>query len=400
MNSRLSRPLLAFAISGALVAGGSLIAGPASADPNLPQPTSADSAAAQDEPTPDPTDTVEPTPDPTDTTEPTPDPTDTTEPTPDPTDTVEPAPDTAAPVGKFSLNSRALWIGQSVSLTQGAVTDDTSAPEQVTRVAAWGDGTSTPLAADTAQYTHKYTKNGKFTVTVTYSDAAGNTSTATSTVTITTPGKFKFSKTTVWAHEPFMVTFSNVPNGTTKIVFNQGDGWVVTLKGKNQSAWMYYYTRTNGSYIRGAVTSKATFYNKYGASSPIVVGKVTVKPDGWKPTTTVKKPKNSNRIKSWKYATGTAKDKGSGVYRVAVFASRLTGSKYYCYSSNQTWKLVKTDAQAEKYCVAHYVKAKKGKWTLRLKGVAKGTLWVDASTQDVSSNWGKFATVKAKVTRS
>ncbi|MEU8229583.1 PKD domain-containing protein [Actinoplanes sp. NPDC048967] len=395
MNSRLTRPLLAFAISGALVAGSSLVGGPASAEPAAPQPGSTDAASVQEEPTPDATDPAVPAPDPTDTEEPTPDPTDTTDPGPEP----DPA-DTAAPVGKFALNSRALWIGQSVSLTQGAVTDDTTPAEQVTRTATWGDGTSTTLAADTAQYTHEYTANGKFTVTVTYQDAAGNSSKATSTVTITTPGKFKFSKTTVWAHEPFSVTFSNVPNGTTKIVFDQGDGWVVTLKGKNQSAWLYYYTRKNGSYIKGSVTSRATFYNKYGASSAIVVGKVTVKADGWKPTTTVKKPKNSNRIKSWKYATGTAKDKGSGVYRVAVFASRQTGSKFYCYSSNNTWKLVKTDAQAEKYCVAHYVKAKKGKWSLRLKGVAKGTLWVDASTQDVSSNWGKFATVKAKITRS
>jgi hypothetical protein len=130
------------------------------------------------------------------------------------------------------------------------------------------------------------------------------------------------------------------------------------------------------------------------------MGKVTVKADNWKPTTTVKKPKNSNRIKSWKYATGTAKDKGSGVYRVAVFGSRLTGDKFYCYSSKNTWKRVNSDADAEKYCVPHYVKAKKGKWSLRLKGVAKGTLWVDASTQDISGNWGKFKTVKVKITRS
>ncbi|MGW4941297.1 PKD domain-containing protein [Actinoplanes sp. NPDC004185] len=387
MKSRLTRPLLAFAISGALVAGGTLVGGPASAEPTSPASTD---ASVQDDPTPDPT---VPVPDPTDTEDPAPEPTDTVTPEPDPADT-------AAPVGKFSLNSRALWIGQSVSLTQGAVTDDTTPAEQVTRVATWGDGTSTTLAADTAQYTHKYTANGKFTVTVTYQDAAGNSSKATSTVTITTPGKFKFSKTTVWAHEPFSVTFSSVPKGTMKIVFDQGDGWVVTLEGKNQTARLYYYIRKGGSYVKGSVTSRATFYNKYGASSAIVIGKVAVKQDSWKPTATVKKPKKSNRLKSWKYATGTAKDKGSGVYRVAVFASRLSGGKYYCYSSNNTWKLVKNEAQYDKYCVAHYVKAKKGKWTLRLKGVAKGTLWVDASTQDVSANWGKFATVEAKITRS
>jgi hypothetical protein len=428
MKSRLSRPLLAFAVTGALVAGGSFGAGPAAADPGGSHTLPPEVASLLDEPTPGPTaptteptaDPTEPTPEPTpptpgptkptpgptkptpDPTGPTPDPTVPTPPTPDPTEpTTEPTPDTVAPAGRFTLNSAALWIGQSVALTQGAVTDDVSAPEQITREATWGDGTSTTLAAGTPKYTHKYAKNGKFTVTVTYRDAAGNTSKATSVVTVTTPGAVKFSKTTVWWNESFTATFAKVPAGTTKIVFDQGDGWKVTLAGKNQTTRLYYAVhRDTHKKISGAVTLRATYYNKYGASSAVVLGKVTVKLDSWKPTTTVKKPKNSNRIKSWKYATGTAKDKGSGVYRVAVYAARLNGDKFYCYSSKNTWKRVTSDAQADKYCVPHYVKAKKGKWSLRLKGVAKGTLWVDAATQDISANWGAFKTVKVKITRS
>ncbi|MFI7541180.1 PKD domain-containing protein [Actinoplanes sp. NPDC049599] len=408
MNPRLTRPLLAVAVTGALLTGGSLVGAPASADPGVTHTLPPEAAALLDDPAPGPTaTTAEPTPEPTATTEPTatpeptPEPTATTEPTPTPTVPTDPDPaDTVAPAGRFTLNSAALWIGQSVSLVQGAVTDDTSAPDQITRVAAWGDGTSSTLAADTATYAHKYPKNGKFTVTVTYRDAAGNTSSAASVVTVTTPGAFKLSKTTVWSNESFTVTFSKVPAGTTKIVFDQGDGYIATLTGKNQTSRMYLDTDEDGGKISGAVSLRATFHNRYGASSAFVIGKVTVKRDSWKPVTTVKKPKSSNRIKSWKYATGTAKDKGSGVYRVAVYASRLTGSKFYCYSAKNTWKRVTSDAQADKYCVPHYVKAKKGKWTLRLKGVAKGTLWVDAATQDVSANWGKFKTVKVKITRS
>ncbi|GAA3335917.1 hypothetical protein GCM10020358_06080 [Amorphoplanes nipponensis] len=417
MNPRLKRPLLAVVVSGALLAGGGLAATPASADPGVTHTLPPEAVSLLDEPTPDPTPTGDPeptatpVPEPTDTT--VPEPTDTT--VPEPTQTTDPVPtattdpvpdpvpdpaDTTAPAGTFSLNAAALWIGQSVSLTQGAVTDDTSSPEQVTRVAAWGDGTSTTLAPGTATYAHRYTANGKFTVTVTYLDAAGNSSTKTSAVTVTTPGAFAFSKTTVWWHEPITVTFSKVPNGTTKIVFDQGDGWVSELTGKNQSTRIYYLARKNGGGIKGTITPRATFHNKYGASSAIVMGKITVKPDTWRPTTTIKKPKNSNRIKSWKYATGTAKDKGAGVYRVAVYASRLTGNKFYCYSANNTWKRVTTDAQADKYCVPHYVKTKKGAWSLRLKGVAKGTLWVDAATQDIAGNWGKYTTVKVKITRS
>ncbi len=417
MNVRLSRPLLVFAVSGALVAGGGLTGGPAYADPGVPGVTHnlpAEAASLVDGLTANPAGAADPTPGRKVVSEPAPESAVATDSKSDAAVTatskpnartladpaVEPVADTVAPVGKFTLNSAALWIGQSVSLTQGAVTDDTSTPDQITRVAAWGDGTSTALAADTTTYAHKYAKNGKYTVTVTYRDAAGNSSAATSTVTVTTPGKFAFSKTSVWWNEITTVTFSRVPAGTTRIIFDQGDGWVVGLQGKNQSARVYYHTRKSGGYVRGAVTLKATFYNKYGASSAIVMGKVTVKPDAWKPTVTIKKPSNSNRIKSWKYAKGTAKDKGSGVYRVAVFASRINGNKVYCYSAKKTWKRITSDAQAEKYCVPHYVKVSKGKWSLRLKGVGKGTLWVDAAAQDKTGNWGKFKSVKAKITRS
>lgn len=415
MNSRLSRPLLAFAISGALVAGGSLVAGPAHADPGLPDVTHSlppEATSLVDDLT-NPAGTADPAPGAKVVTELAPESAVATDSKTNAAVTATSTPnagtragsaaeDTIPPVGKFTLNSAALWIGQSVSLTQGAVTDDTSTPDQIKRVVNWGDGTPiTELPASTVTFAHKYAKNGKFPVTVTYQDAAGNSSVAASAVTVTTPGKFTFSKTSVWRHEIITATFSRVPNGTTKIVFDLADGWVVTLKGKNQTARFYYNLRKNSNTaVRGIVRPRATFYNKYGASAPILMGRITVKVDSWQPTVTIKKPSSSNRIKSWKYAKGTAADKGSGVYRVAVFGARLNGNKFYCYAANNKWKRVTSDAQATKYCVPHYVKVSKGKWSLRLKGVAKGTLWVDAAAQDKAGSWGKFKTVKVKITRS
>lgn len=412
MNSRLSRPLLVFAVSGALVAGGGLAAGPAhAADPsgsdvthNLP----AEAESVVDGLTAEPADLAEPTPGAKVVTEAAPESNVAADPKavavtavskPNTVAAAESA-DTVAPVGKFTLNTAGLWIGQSVRLTQGAVTDDTTPADQITRVVDWGDRTTTTLAPGTAAYSHKYVKSGRYLVKVTYTDAANNSSTAASSVHVTTPGQFKFNKSSVWHYERITATFSRVPAGTTRIVFDMGDGYQATLAGKNQSVRFYYSTRKSGGYVRGPVTLRATFYNKYGVSSPIVMGKITVKLDSWRPTVTIKKPSQSNRIKSWKYATGTAADKGSGVYRVAVFASRLSGTKFYCYDKSNKWKRVASDAQAAKYCVPHYVKVSKGKWSLRLKGVAKGTLWVDAATQDNAGNWGKFKTVKAKITRS
>lgn len=404
MNSRLSRPLLTVAVSGALVAGSGLVASPALADPGstpvlppavsslLGEPAAApattkDAAGATDLAT-----------------EPAPatDSTGTTASTPGAVKIAADGADTIAPVGSFTVNSPALWIGQALKLTQGAVTDETSTPDQITRVVNWGDGTTSTLDPNVAEYPHKYGKNGKFTVTVTFQDAAGNSSQATSAVSITTPGKFKVSKTSVWWNEILTVNFSSVPAGTTKIVFDHGDGYVQTLPGKYQTVRAYYYTRKSGGYVKGIVRPKATFHNQYGASSAIQIAKLTVKADGWRPTVKIAKPGSSDRIKSWKTVKGTAADKGSGLNRVAVFATRFNGSKVYCYTAKKTWQRVNvnSDSQINKYCVPHYVKISKGKWSLSLKGVAKGTLYVDASAQDNTGNWSKFATVKGKITRS
>ncbi|AGZ46218.1 PKD domain-containing protein [Actinoplanes friuliensis] len=435
MNPRLTRPLLAIAISGAMFAGGAVVASPAFADPSGARESSTDALSvledptgeptpeptATTEPTPEPTATTEPTPEPTATTDPTPEPTATTDPTPDPTVTTDPTPeptatttpapdptvttdpaDTTAPVGKFSLNTTALWIGQVVSLTQGAVTDNKSAATQITRTVNWGDGTSSTLPANTSAFKHKYAKNGRFTVVVTLKDAAGNTSKATapsSTVAVTTPGKFKLSKYSVWSGESFKLTISNVPAGTTKLTLDWGDGWVQNLKARNQTVSGYYYHRKNGGLIKGAITLKTTFTNKYGATSAIYSGKVTVKTDSWKPVVKVKKPSSSDRIKSWKTVTGTSSDKGSGAPYVYVWGTRISGSKVYCTNSKKKWVRVNSDADFGK-CTAITVKVSKGKWKMSLPGVAKGTLYIDARTWDWADNASKWSTVKAKITRS
>ncbi|RSM41380.1 hypothetical protein DMB66_56090 [Actinoplanes sp. ATCC 53533] len=345
MNSRLSRPLLTIAVSGALVAGSGLVASPALAEPA----------------------------------------------------------DTVAPVGSFKLNSAAFWIGQSVSLTQGTVTDETSAPDQITRVADWGDGTpTTTLAPGTVKYAHKYAKTGKFTVKVTYTDAAGNASDVTSAVTVTTPGRVKLSKTSVWNGERLSVTFSGVPAGTKKIVFDWGDSFVDTLPGKNQSIRGLYYKNKKGRLIRGAVTMRATYTNSLGASSAIVVGKVTVKKDTAKPVVKITKPGSANRLKSWKTIKGTVADKGAIAPYVYVWATRITGNKSYCFTAKKTWKRYYGTAGYNKYCSRSSVEVTitKGKWSMKLPGLKKGTLYVDARSWDWADNASKWASVKAKITRS
>ncbi|BCJ53943.1 hypothetical protein Asp14428_54180 [Actinoplanes sp. NBRC 14428] len=438
MNVRLSRPLLAVAVSGALLAGGALGASPAFAsdprdstaaahaalgdepagddpstppvvEPTTPEPSGEPSEPpASEDPAPDPTEPTTPAPDPT--TEPTTDP---SAPTPDPDPTtpdpgpVSPSPspdplDVTAPVGRFSLSATSLWIGQRVTLTQGAISDDTSGPDQISRVVSWGDGTSSTLYAGQAPVKKQYTRNGRYTITVTLRDAAGNTGKAvasSNTVSVTTPGKFKLDKYSVWPGQTFKFTISNVPAGTTKIWLNTGDGYNGAVSGRNQSVTGVYYHHKNGGLVRGKVTIRATFYNKNGASSSFYAAQLTVKKDSWKPTLKVKKPSKANRLKSWKYATGTVKDKGAGVPYVFVWATRINGNAVYCFTPRKTWKRVYSEEEYNN-CAPVAVKPSKGKWSLRLKGLKKGTLYIDARAFDWGDNGSKWASVSSKITRS
>lgn len=436
MNPRLSRPLLAIAISGALAASGAVFAGPAAADPSGTRESSVDAGALLADPEPEASDpTAEPsgtpseTPPTTPSAEPSVEPsTPATEPETEPSEpsaepstppaslpapnpslpspstdpSTPPTPDTTAPTGKFSINTTTLWSGQSVTLTQGAITDNQSTPEQITRVVNWGDNTTSTLRAGQAPIKKRYAKNGKYTITFTLKDAAGNSGKATAanpTVNVVTPGKFKLNKTSVWSGQIFTLTISSVPAGTTKLALDWGDGWVTNLAPKNQTVRGYYYKRKNGGLIKGGVTLRVTFTNKIGASSAIYAGKVTVKTDSWKPVVKVKKPKNANRIKSWKTVTGTATDKGSGVPYVYAFATRITGTAVYCYTPQKKWKRVYTEEQFND-CRPLELKVNKGKWSFKLNGLKKGTLYIDAKAWDRADNASKWASIKSKITKS
>ena len=440
MKTRLNRPLLAAVLAGAVVAGGAVYAAPALGAPG----SSFSAAAAVDETTdpttePTPTDpTSDPTSDPT-TSDPTTEPTTTpptTEPTTEPTTTAPTAepttaptttapttqptttapttqptttapttqptttpPDTTKPTGSFKLSLGSLWIGQRTTLTLVAIGDDRGAAN-VRRVVTWGDGTTSTLPATQASIVKQYVKAGRFTVTLTLTDAAGNKTVVSSVVTVTVPGKFKLSKSSVWHGERFTVTISAVPAGTTNIVFDSGDGYVDAIKPKNQTFTEYYYHRFKGGLMpAGAVSLSAVFFNKNGGTIRIPVGKVTIKRDVWSPHVTITKPSKSNRAASWKTIRGTATDKGSGIPDLIVIALRKSGSKFYCYTPKKTWLRIYADSNLTR-CF-NYVKVSKGKWALAVKGQKKNTtLDVMAVGSDWSDRTSNTAERVQKLTRS
>jgi hypothetical protein len=150
-------------------------------------------------------------------------------------------------------------VGQRTLFTLGAVGDDRGAAA-VKRVVNWGDGTTTTLPVTWTAYGKQYTRAGRFPVTLTLTDAAGNQTVLTTAVTVGVPGKFKLNKSSVWHGERFTVAISAVPAGTTRIVLYSGDGYAGVLSGKNQTVTEFYYHRSKGALMpAGTVTLTAVF---------------------------------------------------------------------------------------------------------------------------------------------
>ncbi|WP_433827350.1 hypothetical protein ACQP2E_35600 [Actinoplanes sp. CA-015351] len=437
MKSRLSRPLLAAFVSGAIVAGGAVYAAPVLAAGPIVTPA----AAATD--TPDPTETSgSPTADPEETTT-SAAPVETTTSaapvetttsaapvqtttsaapvqtttsaapvktttSPAPVKTTTPAPkDIKAPTGSFRLSATSIWTGQKVTFSQTAAEykDDRDPDSAISRKISWGDGTSTTLAANATSYAKQYTRAGRFTVTETLTDRSGNrATTAAKVVSVTVPATWKLSRYTIYQGARFEVAISKVPAGTDKIHVDWGDGWIDTLGGRDQKfAGTILYRKNTDTKISGKVKMRIAFTNKNGWTGWLPLATVNVLKDTWKPKLTVTKPKNPNKISSWKTIKGTLTDKGAGVTVARVTIIRVTTSgKLYCLTQKKKWKRYTTEAQFMKHCGNNGVEikpSKKGNWSMKVPaGVTKGQIVVLAWTFDWAHNYaGKNR--EAKLTR-
>lgn len=296
-------------------------------------------------------------------------------------------PDTTAPSGSFAVSRSAFWVGQRTTLTLSGVADDVSGGASIRRVVTWGDGTTSTLDPAQAAIGKQYPRTGQFTITLTLSDAAGNKRTQSSAVTVTAPGAFRLDRASVLHHQPVKVTISAVPTGTTKIALDWGDGYVSNLSGRNQAVSHSYYHKNRGGLVPvGAVKPTAVFTNADGGTLPMAVGAVAVRKDSWSPKTAITKPGRATRVSSWKTLRGKATDQGSGIRQVSVVALRASAGKTYCYTARKTW-ITYRGSDAAKCRIE--VKAPGGKWSLPLKGLAKGRLTVTVVASDWSDRSGK-----------
>ncbi|MBG0561562.1 hypothetical protein [Actinoplanes aureus] len=410
MNPRLSRPLLAALVSGALVAGGAIYTSPASAGTPLKAPVATES----DTPVPPsdaPPSVAPPSVAPPSVAPPSDAPPSVAPPSVAPPSVAPPSvappsvvpssgnpstPDTIKPTGSFKLNLASIWIGQSVAFSQTTVTDNAGAAN-VARTINWGDGTTTVLAAGVNVATKTYTRAGKFTVTELLVDKANNSTTLTGpVVSVVVPGKFSLSKSTVYQGVPFNVNVSKLPVGTTSFRVDWGDGTYSGHKAKNGAVTgfiLYFEGNPANSKISGKRVVRVRLFNKNGGSSYINAGTINVLRDPYLPLLKITKPSKPSKVSSWRTVRGTASDKHSGLFEVGATAIRVVNGKTYCMTSKTKWKRYTTDNSFNKNCKYFKVKVTKGKWSLKLpSGLTKGHIVVSAYAVDFADN----STVKVR----
>jgi 5'-nucleotidase len=282
--------------------------------------------------------------------------------------------DGTAPTGTFTLDTVAVWPGQTVKLTQTALADDVSAAAAIRRVVTWGDGSPPQtLAAGATTATHTYRVAGSYPVTVALTDEAGNTAAASftgpSTVVVTAqPGRYPLDKKSIWATQSVELNLSGT-GSASKVVVAWGDGAITTMS-SNVGTVAHAYPRA------GTFTVKVTLFNKAGTGTPVTAGTVKVTKDTYRPVVTFSAPKDPARASSWSRITGTATDKGVGVARVRVKLIEQRDGKWYYYTG-RTW--VKTTSKSKasaKAAVLTVTPGAQGHWSLGLTGVKKGTLTV------------------------
>ncbi len=304
-----------------------------------------------------------------------------------------PAPtDTTAPAGTYSVNASSIWTGQTVTLTQKTLTDDVSGAADIAQVVNWGDGSAAEtLAAGAKTATHKYTKAGKFTVTVTITDKAGNAAPAITAGAVTAAvqtGKYSLDRGSVYLTQAVTLRVSGVNGTSVKIAW--GDGYISTASVNTPVAHIYKKA--------GTFSVKVTPANGLGAGATVTAGSVKVVKDVWAPKVTLKVPSSPNRASSWAKVTGSVTDTGLGIRSVRVKLTEQRGSHWYYYSHG---KWTKASSRTSALAKAEVVNASfnGSTWSVRVSGVKTGILRISYWGVDRAGNTSAAKVYYRTITR-
>ncbi|WIM97019.1 ExeM/NucH family extracellular endonuclease [Actinoplanes oblitus] len=295
--------------------------------------------------------------------------------------------DTTAPTGTYAVNAAAIWPGQTVTLTQSALSDDVTAAGTIKQVVSWGDGSAAEtLEAGATKAAHAYAAAGSYTITVALTDEAGNTATVSggTVVVAAQTGKYTLDKCLAWSGETVTVQPSGV-TGADSFRVNWGDGTVGGL--------------THAYAKGGSFTVTVTPVNAAGAGQTVKVGSVLVVKDIIAPVAGLTLPRDADRAASWQQVNGTVVDLGSGVDTVSVKLIEQRSGKWYYYAAG-TWTVASSekDASARATAVNALLDPFFG-WHAAVSGVDKGTLKVSWWATDKAGNQSFVATHTQRITK-
>lgn len=192
----------------------------------------------------------------------------------------------------------------------------------------------------------------------------------------------------------FRITQTRVDAGAIRMV-DAGDGTPA-------KAW------TSGSTFTLSYTKPGTYHprviltDEFANSNPVALPTVQVLTDTTAPAVHIKLPAKPGKARSWRVIRGTASDSGTGLALGGVFVMEKRGSVWWSYDfRKKKWlkgftNRKKTEAKS-KASPALFGISSTGTWrSPAIKGLTKGTLYVEAAAFDNEFNFG-VTTIQRKV---
>lgn len=293
----------------------------------------------------------------------------------------------------YVLDHGIIFTGQTVNLVRQSVTgnDDDG---MLSSTVDWGDGSASSLYGAESVASHTYDTPGSFRIAVTVDDLDGpgrGMIAGTDTVRVDrVAGTYRLSAASTWrgwkGTQPVSLSLADVPADVTGIRVAWGDGTQgVIARGASRVTHEFAYA--------GDHTVSVRLVTSVGESSPLVVGGVRVRSDYAAPTVRLTVPAKANRAASWATVRGVIADGGAGPSTVTVVVVEQRGKKTYYYSGQKWIKAAYGRAKPIR------VASNRGAWSLRVKGLTKGTLVVAYNGVDLVGNTSDRKTKIVRITR-
>jgi hypothetical protein len=161
-------------------------------------------------------------------------------------------------------------------------------------------------------------------------------------------------------------------------------------------------TRTSHLYAKvGSFTPTVTLTDHAGNHATMTAAAVTVRADSSRPTAGLTRPDARTSVAAWQVLKGRVGDSGSGRSWVHVRVVEKRGGAWYAYRpASHTWVRSGSRAAAlHRSRAGSAVLVGTHRWSMRLRGLHRGTLLVLVVAGDRAGNTSRVTTYGQRLTR-